>query len=516
MKLFFLKDDSLYKIFTTLEKIPKQTHIQIFIESENQFFNNVWRSKQIDGILKKRELKATFIAENDQQQKFFEENNINHDIKKISRYRMMMNLLYRFFFNIRKFHLHTYENKNYAFFAIFWSELLLLILLGYFFYSLILPKTTITLSPSFEINEIVYNFRYMYSPDVINYPNDKHIIIPIYTGIANDISITSEIKKDTVVGNKKVIEWSVRMINTTNNPISLQAKTQLIDENGIEFVTKNKVDIPRSQWKEQAWVAYVTIISKDNPENITLLEQFGDKVTVWHRLIIKNLRQSRNTKQVYAEISDGFMTDKPKGNEYILFGEIGELQKQLYDELFDKRKSHIKTSDIPEWWVFVPFNKFISLTGCTYSAQWDNQNEKLLQTFSGSLTCDIQFGYVLKNDIVNWIRTYISNRSNNTRKVINIQDNSINFFELLTGEYNANIMPTRVNIIESYNLEEDTNNVISTIKSKIAGKTLEEWRKILSTYPEIEKGDISISPRWYSSITTLQSRIFIKIKDQSL
>ena len=121
----------------------------------------------------------------------------------------------------------------------------------------------------------------MYSPDIPAYPyNDKHIVIPIYTGIAHDISITSEIKKDTVVGEKKVIEGSVRIINTTNNPISLQSKTQLIDDNGIEFTTKNKIDIPRSQGPEQAGVAYVNIISKDNPENIALLEQFGEKVTV--------------------------------------------------------------------------------------------------------------------------------------------------------------------------------------------------------------------------------------------
>lgn len=119
MKLFFLKNDSLYKIFTTLEKIPKKSNVQIFVESENQFFNNVRRSKQIDKILHKREIEAIFIAENKKQEAFFEKNNINHDIKKQSQISKFINLLYRFFFNIKKFHLHTYENKNYTFFAIF-------------------------------------------------------------------------------------------------------------------------------------------------------------------------------------------------------------------------------------------------------------------------------------------------------------------------------------------------------------------------------------------------------------
>ena len=119
MKLFFLKQDSLYKIFTTLEKTPKNSHAEIFVESENQFFNNPRWSKQINNILSKRSIKATFIAQNDQQRRYFEENNINHEVKKENKIRKFLNLSYRFFFNIKKFHLHTYQNKNYSFLAIF-------------------------------------------------------------------------------------------------------------------------------------------------------------------------------------------------------------------------------------------------------------------------------------------------------------------------------------------------------------------------------------------------------------
>lgn len=119
MKLFFLKDDSLYKIFTTLEKVPQHTDLQIFIESENQFFKNPWRYKQIESILTKRHLTTTFIAENDHQQHFFEQYNINYDSKKISRRRTAFNMIYRFFFNIKKFHINNYENKNYVTVAIF-------------------------------------------------------------------------------------------------------------------------------------------------------------------------------------------------------------------------------------------------------------------------------------------------------------------------------------------------------------------------------------------------------------
>lgn len=119
MKLFFLNNDSLYKIFTTLEKTPKNSHIQIFIESSNQFFHNPRRSTQIDTILRKRNIKATFIAQNEHQKIFFEEHKINHEVKKENKIRLLLNLVYWFFFNIKKFHIHTYDSKNYTFFAIF-------------------------------------------------------------------------------------------------------------------------------------------------------------------------------------------------------------------------------------------------------------------------------------------------------------------------------------------------------------------------------------------------------------
>jgi hypothetical protein len=51
------------------------------------------------------------------------------------------------------------------------------------------------------------------------------------------------------------------------------------------------------------------------------------------------------------------------------------------------------------------------------------------------------------------------------------------------------------------------------IKSQIIGLDINTAKKIIGTYSEIEKVDIKISPRWYSTITNIKSRIFIKIED---
>lgn len=511
MKLFFLKQDSLYKIFTTLEKTPKNSHVQIFIESENQFFNNPRWSKQIDGILSKRSIKATFTAQNDHQRKFFEENNINHEVKKENKIRLFLNLLYRFFFNIKKFHLHTFQNKNYSFFAIFGAEVLLILLAWYSIYSLILPQTTITITPSYEMNEVVYNFRYMYPQDITNYPyTGKHIIIPLYTGKAWNITTSMELN-NKIKGDGTMLKGTIRLINTTQSVLSLKINTQLVDDFWIEYTMDDKVIIPASQWQNQAGVSYVNITSKNSPENNTLVQEHGGTISLWHRLLIKNLRQSFYTKQVYAETSEWFDITQYQKPWFILINEIAELQKSLYSSIFDRRKDYVTSEYIPQGGTLLPFDNLITVENCDYKAIGDTTQIDQLSIMSGSLSCDINFTYVQKDDIVSGIRQYISNRSTNARKVVNIQNNFINFFDILTWDYNTYIIPTRVNIIESYNLQADTNHILPGLKDQLAWKSKIEALRILQTIPEIEKGEISISPFWYSSVTNVKSRIRIKI-----
>jgi len=43
MKIFFLRDDSLYKIFKTIEKLPSNKTIDIHIAQGNPFFDHPWR-----------------------------------------------------------------------------------------------------------------------------------------------------------------------------------------------------------------------------------------------------------------------------------------------------------------------------------------------------------------------------------------------------------------------------------------------------------------------------------------
>ena len=58
----------------------------------------------------------------------------------------------------------------------------LMILICYLLYSLILPQSTITITPAYTIDEVAYNFRYIPEHEIADYPyKDAHIIVPLIT-----------------------------------------------------------------------------------------------------------------------------------------------------------------------------------------------------------------------------------------------------------------------------------------------------------------------------------------------
>ena len=118
MKFFFLKTDSLYKIFKALEKIPSHRDVEIFIDPEHNLFDNEWRWQQIKEIIDKNQIKAVFVAKNKKNREYLESVWLNVSYEREKHIEKFINKLYLFFFNIKNFHLHTYENKK------IWSDIL--------------------------------------------------------------------------------------------------------------------------------------------------------------------------------------------------------------------------------------------------------------------------------------------------------------------------------------------------------------------------------------------------------
>lgn len=160
MKFFFSKTDSLYKIFKTLEKIPTGRKVEIFIDPEHSLFDNERRGKQIKDILQQRNVHATFTTKKAKNREFFRSVGLEVNHVEQRNIEKAANIFYLFLFNIKKFHLHTYESKKYIFVLIFFFEALLVGLIAWVIISLILPSATINIKSAEDTETIIYNFRY--------------------------------------------------------------------------------------------------------------------------------------------------------------------------------------------------------------------------------------------------------------------------------------------------------------------------------------------------------------------
>jgi len=160
MKFFFSKTDSLYKIFKTLEKIPTGRKVEIFIDPEHSLFDNEWRGKQIKEILEKRNIQASFVTKKAKNKEFFLSIGLEVTHLEQRNIEKAASMFYLFLFNIKKFHLHTYESKKYVFALIFFFEALLIGLIAWVVVSLILPSAAITIKTAEDTETIIYNFRY--------------------------------------------------------------------------------------------------------------------------------------------------------------------------------------------------------------------------------------------------------------------------------------------------------------------------------------------------------------------
>ena len=127
MKFFFAKTDSLYKIFKSLEKIPSHRNVEIFIDPEHALFDNERWWWQIKDIIEKNKIDATFVTKNKKNRDYFKSVWLKTNLLKEKKIQKALNAFYLFFFNIKKFHLQTYESKKYLFWLIFFLEILLIL-----------------------------------------------------------------------------------------------------------------------------------------------------------------------------------------------------------------------------------------------------------------------------------------------------------------------------------------------------------------------------------------------------
>lgn len=119
MKLYFLKDQSLYTIFRTLEKVPTGKIVYIFIDPEHSLFEHERWGKQIKDLLEKKKIHGIFMTKTEKCRRYF--TLLHCEVQHEEKHKLLkiLNLIFLLIFNIKKFHLYVYTKRNYIFYVVF-------------------------------------------------------------------------------------------------------------------------------------------------------------------------------------------------------------------------------------------------------------------------------------------------------------------------------------------------------------------------------------------------------------
>ena len=509
MKLFFLKEHSLYKIFKTIEKIPDNRTINVYIDPEHAFFDNERRGNQIKELLEKKHINAFFITKTEKAKYFFShlwlqvEHQEKHKVFKILR------MIYDFFFNIKKFHLQMYTQKNYLFYVVFGFEIFFVLLILYLLYSLILPSALITISPSNQVEDVIYNFRY-YPVSNTEYPKySRYMDIPYMSGyIDYKYDMTTSVANITYDQNPS--QGEVVLYNQTANALSYLRNTKFVTDDGRMFAATKEFTIPAGTMDNPGTSAVQLKATENDANNVLMWTRWN--ILKWTKLYIRNVKASYYMQQIYAQAVQDFSGGSLQSNGMVTQKDIDVLSGKLVEYINEqKRNIVINNFKDPQNIIF----NFVDLIGV-------NVGQILIQNkvweknsfLKGSIIVRIKFYYFKRADLVALVNSYLQQRSTDKLKSLRIDANSISIFNNLKTETGALVMPTKISVFQSYDFKTDLNGIIADIKSRIVGLTKDKAKEIIISYPEIAGAKITISPPWYTTISKLKSRIKVAVNGE--
>jgi len=112
---------------------------------------------------------------------------------------------------------------------------------------------------------------------------------------------------------------------------------------------------------------------------------------------------------------------------------------------------------------------------------------------------------------------YVKQRLYDKMKVFEVDNSSIVFFKDMKQETgHIFVIPTKVDIKQSYDFSKDINRILPDMKERIVGLSEEKAREILFSYPEISSFEITIRPPRYTTVSKLKSRINISVDGRTI
>ena len=515
MKFFFAKTDSLYKIFKSLEKIPAHRNVEIFIDPEHSLFDNEWRGQQIKEIIDKNQINATFSTKNSKNRDYFTSLWLNVSFEKENYIQKTINICYLFFFNIKKFHLHTYESKRYLFVLIFLFEALLILWILRFIISLIIPSANILVQPSENSETIIYNVRYypyQYKNEVVD---TRFLYVPFYTGALDykyDLTIsTANIKH---IANPS--RGQIKIYNKREHEYNLIKDTQFITDDGLIFRAVSDFVLPA--WSEKKPSELIITVQADEYDLQWELIWVRGNVDFKTQMLIKNLDESALTKDIWAESIENFVWWNYESVWTVTQKDIEQLRQSITNQVYDKKMSIVSQNFSVSGAFLLPFE---TITTTQFNdIQILQSSGDSSPTLKWTAYVTYNYKYVLREDLHQVFMTYLNERHSENNLIVKINQNTLQFLKDSNTTNSDEIkksgkvysISTQVDVIQAYDFDTDQKQILSDIKNKTSGMKINDARNfILSSYDEIWSVKISV-PLRYDTIPVIKSRIKISYK----
>ncbi|MFA6256314.1 MAG: hypothetical protein WC606_03955 [Candidatus Absconditabacterales bacterium] len=512
MKLFFLKEHSLYKIFKTIEKVPSGRTIYIYIDPEHSFFDNEWRGKEIKELLQKKSLNAMFVTKTEKSKYFFSSLGLTvmHQEKhKIIKY---LRLIYDFFFNIKKFHLQVYTKKNYIFYAVFGFEIIFVLVILFLLYSLILPSTRINIIPTSQIESVIYNFRYYPFSDAEFQKDSRYLSIAYYTGYI-DYKYDMTVSTSNIKYIQQPSQGTIELINKIPKEYSFIKNTRFVTDDGRQFVSVNDFIVPQGTEKNPGKVLVVIKAMEQDIQGV-LMGSRGN-IIKGTTVFIKNMKNSYYAQNVYGQVIDDFTGGNLQSQGVVSVKDIAILSGKLVDALYKQKKNIVFSNFKSAENIVLNFDSLISTQ--VKDVQIKNVPGEKTPLLKGSIIARFNFDYIKKADLLAVVDKYVKQRLYDKMKVFEINTSSIVFFkDMKTETGDVFIIPTKVDIKQFYDFTKDINSILPDMKERIVGLSEEKARETLFSYPEISSFTITIRPPWYTTISKLKSRINVYVNGKTI
>lgn len=511
MKIFFQKDHSLYKIFKTLEKIQDGKTINIYIDPEHILFENERWWKQFQELFERKHINAFFITKTDRARLFFQQMWLQVIHQEKNKFLKIINLIYLFFFNIKRFHLQVYTKKNYTFYIVSTFEFLAIITVVYIVYILIIPSSKIQFYPTNQIENVIYNFRY-YPANNTTYPAESRFLsIPFYQWYL-DYKYDMSMSVSNVKYLQNPSEWKVMIVNKTNSAYSLVPNTRLVTNEWLVFKTDSIIKI--ATWSEKN-PSQVIVKLKANDQDIEwLIMWIRWNIIKWTKLYVKNIKNSYYLQNLYAESIENFTWWATQSEWFITQKDIDLLSWKLLEYIY-KNKKNIIWQNFKQNTLFVL--NFDTLEKTQVSQVYiDAKPFERKTNLKGSIIVRLYFPYIKQEDLFKVVNQYIDQRQSDKIKLMSIDRSSVSFFSDMKEDQWTYIIPTKISILQWYDFSKDINWIILDIKSRIVGKTKQEAKDVILSFNEISSADIKISPVRYNTLPSLKSRIKILVKQDEI